>query len=140
MQSAKEKRPKEKLLKKKTKNIKERKEIGGAVVVRPSYFDCIGLRVKTDGHFRQGADTSSKSSEDQISNSEFSKNLSFSDSDVIRCNSRIIKNHNSGIGRSVWNSISKMGVVSCKDDKTNIKLLEEMEIRDKVGMVHWRRF
>lgn len=39
----------------------------------------------------------------------------------------------SDVGRKVWNSIARLGVVSGLDEESSVKLIDELELRDKVA-------
>lgn len=56
---------------------------------------------------------------------------SLTDSEVMRCNYRIINSGNSEVGRRVWESILNLGIISRVDPGMSVKLVEAMEKRDK---------
>lgn len=51
------------------------------------------------------------------------------------CNDRLIRNPYFEVGRKVWGSISKFGVIGKVDIASSIKVVEAMEMRDKEGKV-----
>lgn len=54
---------------------------------------------------------------------------SLTDSEVLRCNRRILKEGNLEVGLRVWDLITNLGVVSFLDREANISKLKK-EIRD----------
>lgn len=63
---------------------------------------------------------------DNISSGTFSTCNSLSDSEVIRCNRRLLSNSNSEVGKKIWEAISKLGIVSKEGKNDCIKLVEAM--------------
>lgn len=56
--------------------------------------------------------------------------LSHTDSEVQRCNTRILNHSDSGVSRKIWNSIARLGVVSGINDSSSINQIEDLERRD----------
>lgn len=73
------------------------------------------------------------SEEDPISNGESLICTSLSDTNIRSCNSRLYQNHNSKVGKKLWNSISNLGVTSIVEDSMCVKLLDAMEKKYKKG-------
>lgn len=121
--------PKASKKKKKKKSIQECEEVfvpkqSRLFSIEP-ISDCVSIR-KIEGE-------ASMENEDSISNGMFTPCNSLTDSEVMRCNSRILKATNSEVGRKIWDSVLKLGVVSGEEEGACIKRLEEMELRDKEG-------
>lgn len=118
----------------KNKKFKEIKELVENVVFHSSFFDCIGLRRAISSLNTLVSKKTPSTNGDSISNGEFSLCKSLTDSEVLRCNNRLLKNPNSDVGRKVWNTITKLGVVSRVDTFSNVKIIEDMELRDTEGL------
>lgn len=83
------------------KKVKELKESGEKVVMRPSFYNYIGPRKMVHDCHKPDSKLSTSSTGDSISNGEFSYNISLTDLEVLHCNNRILKNHNSSVSRNV---------------------------------------
>lgn len=95
------------------------------------YFSCIAPRIYSGSFQISSSETQHEVEGDNISNGMFPC-LSHTDSEVMRCNNKILNPSKSEVGRKIWNSIARLGVVSGVDGISSINLVEDMERRDKL--------
>lgn len=107
-----------------------------------SYFDCIDPHYdsrssKDEGEENYGVIVKKHTEGEDCSSflGESSSYKSLTDSKVTRCNRGIINSENSEVGMRVWESISNLGVISRVDIGMSVKLVKEMEKRDKEKLI-----
>lgn len=96
----------------KLKQRKKRKlkDLSKRVESNPTFYACISPRsiIKQKLVFNEGV--GSEPEDESISNSMFNPCLFHTDSEVNRCNNRLLGPSNSNLGKKVWNSITRLGV------------------------------
>lgn len=114
------------------KDIKKKRvaDLGMRVSSKKSYFSCIASRkVHTKGFCRG---KHKKESSDSINSGESLISTSNANSDIARCNRRIVDK--SEVGKKIWQYVSEMGVVCNRADTVIEKLILEMESKDMEGL------
>lgn len=106
------------------------KDLGEKVDVQPSFFATISPR---NNHSLRQAPchiNGSQTEEDPISNGTLTHYFSYTNSEVIRCNHRLLVSKKLEVGIKIWNSISRMGVSFGGNDISGIEKIEKLERRD----------
>lgn len=106
------------------------------MTISPSYFACIAPRIDSAGGALKKSETTLENQmegDESSSNGESFSLSSIADSEILRCN--ILNARWLEVGKKLWGSIEGLGVVSNRDCAENERILEEMENRDKEGMV-----
>lgn len=116
--------------------------LGSNVEFSKSYFDCLEPRTgetnRRGGILSFTGNCSSsivKAAGDQQISGESISCPSLTDTEIMRCDHRLINCDNSDVGRRVWESISNLGVVSKVETSMTVKLFEAMERRNKERLV-----
>lgn len=112
------------------KKLKNRKleDLGAMAVVKPSYYASIAPRQSVKEIL---ADLSaSEFEEDLISNGTFNPCSSHIDSEVIRCNNRLLAPSKLDVGRKIWRTITRLGVSFGGCEDIGIEKVDKLEKRD----------
>lgn len=106
------------------------KDLGEKVEVRPSFFASIAPKNFQSQNFAIKEAAVDDSNEDQISNGMFNPCLSHTDSEVTRCNHRLLGPAKSEVGRKIRNSTSRLGVTVSGNDSVGIEKVKRLEQRE----------
>lgn len=118
----------------KKKQIRSIFDLGARIDATPSYFSKITPR-KTSRSFQNSSlEANQEGDEDNILNGMFSPFMSHTDSKLMRCNTIIMNSSKSDVVRKIWKSIASLGMVSGESESITVKLVEDMEERDKLGL------
>lgn len=118
----------EKSVSQKKRKSKVVEDLGEKVIFVPSFYDYFALRSKSSSI--ETFSSSKRNNHKGESKCELSLSHSLTDSEVVRCNNRIVKNSKSEVGKKVWDVITLLGVVSNEHRDANINFFENMEERD----------
>lgn len=100
----------------------------------PSYFASIEPRHPNDSRSKSMSDAIEDADTVSAPTGNFFPFTSHTDSVVLRCNNRLVKPVKSEVGQRLWKTITNLGVAGGAEVGTCIKLVEDMENRDSVGM------
>lgn len=98
----------------KRKKVKEVKDLGRVSVFNSSYFSCLNSKKASVSNFSMNSMEVLCDGENRFYGGSGLCYESLTDSDVNRCNNRLMKNFDSEVSRVVWDTISKLGI-SCND-------------------------
>ncbi|CAI8598784.1 unnamed protein product [Vicia faba] len=124
-----------KTVKPKRRKVKEVRDLGEKVEFIPSYYACIFPRKNGETYIFSSSTKAGIREDDSISNGTFPFCNSLIDSEVLRCNRRLLKNEESEVGKKIWDLITKLGAVSRVERVVSIKEVENMESKDKKGVL-----
>lgn len=101
----------------------------------PSYFACIAPRKNNNSSYLSRVNIPVEEGDHYIKGTPILC-LSYTYSEVARCNDRMVRNTNSEVGGIIWKSIARLGVSTgmVVYDGLNIKFFEELERKDRLGM------
>ncbi|CAI8615628.1 unnamed protein product [Vicia faba] len=116
----------------KKRKIKQVKGLGKRVNFNPSYYACIAPRKERKKNSKSASGSARindrrNSSLGVASDRNKESDNSLTDSEVLRCNNRLLNNSNSEVGKKLWDVISKLGVIIREDKSVSMKLVEAME-------------
>lgn len=100
-----------------------------------SYFACITPRSSCIRETRKEKGIMVMLKDDSIEsilNGESFSTPSVADFDILRCNVRASKG--TRMGEHLWVLIEALGVMSIREDKENVRLINKMESRDREGV------
>lgn len=117
--------------KKKNKQKKNVPDLGRKTEIIPSCYTNIGLRKEFREKKSRTVLEVVETAKDPISNGESFLCTFLSDRNIRSYNSRLCQNNKCDVGKKLWDSITKLGVLSVGEDSMSIKLIEFMEMNDK---------
>lgn len=117
----------------KIRNKKQIENLGIRVNINPSYYACLIPKTNEFGGKYLAPILDLSKYNDSISSDSAPFCKSLTDSAVMRCNDKLLRNDHSNVGKSIWETISNLGVISRDADGLMIKQVEEMELIDKEG-------